>query len=186
VIRGYDFAFFGGDRVEIVDTHFRSEGDGGVSVGVASRISRSYVSGGHYYGIQAGAGSLLDSLVVEAGNGIALGNGGRLTHSVVSTSTGTADAVSVGSNTTVMDNTCKADGSASTSAIRVSGTGNRIEGNVVAESGIGLKVTGSGNLIVRNNAHNNVTANFDIAPGNDVGPVGTAATSTSPWANVAF
>jgi len=67
-------------------------------------------------------------------------------------------------------------------------TGNRIDGNhVVANGSYGLISVVTGNIFVRNTAIGNVGGgggNYNIAPGNDVGPIGTAATATSPWANI--
>lgn len=63
---------------------------------------------------------------------------------------------------------------------------NRVEQNHLASNNVaGLKVDSGGNLIVKNSARANGT-NYDIAGGNDVGPIGSAASSTSPWANIAY
>jgi hypothetical protein len=54
-------------------------------------------------------------------------------------------------------------------------------------SGYGISCNTSGftnNIIIRNSVSGNGANNYSIANGNDVGPVGTAATSTSPWANI--
>lgn len=65
----------------------------------------------------------------------------------------------------------------------VSSSNQSIQSNNVFGNTFGIRVTGSGNTIVKNSLRSNGTA-FDIAPGNDVGPIGVAATSTSPWANI--
>ena len=44
----------------------------------------------------------------------------------------------------------------------------------------------AGNTIVRNSASGNGDNYGAIVGGNDVGPIGTAATATSPWANIQF
>ncbi len=70
--------------------------------------------------------------------------------------------------------------------IGVIGNRNRIEGNHSnsnASAGIWIG-GGSGNTVFRNSASGNPLGNYSIAAGNDVGPIGTAATSTSPWANI--
>jgi hypothetical protein len=67
--------------------------------------------------------------------------------------------------------------------IRVTGDSARIDGNTLVGADFGLVVSAAGNTIVRNNARNNGT-NYSIVGGNDTGPIGTAATSTSPWANL--
>jgi len=70
--------------------------------------------------------------------------------------------------------------------IVVGGSETRVEGNSVVANDIGIWVTeGSKNVIIRNNASSNPGGNYNISAGNDVGPIGTAAASTSPWANIA-
>jgi parallel beta-helix repeat protein len=60
---------------------------------------------------------------------------------------------------------------------------NRIEGNQLFSNDVGILILGTDNIIFGNSAFNNDTANYDIITGNDVGPIGQAATATSPWAN---
>jgi parallel beta-helix repeat protein len=72
--------------------------------------------------------------------------------------------------------------------ILIAASNNRIEGNhVVKNNGVGIRVTPSGtnNVIVRNTVAGEGTNNFIISANNDVGPIGSAATATSPWANIA-
>ena len=77
--------------------------------------------------------------------------------------------------------------------ISVGGSGgNRIDGNHCASNNRGIDCIGSGNLITRNSCTSNLgagtpSANYNVSVGlNDVGPIGTAAASTSPWANISF
>lgn len=67
--------------------------------------------------------------------------------------------------------------------IRATGDGARIDGNTLLAGDFGLVVSAGGNTIVRNNARSN-GVNYSIVGGNDTGPIGTAAASTSPWANL--
>lgn len=74
--------------------------------------------------------------------------------------------------------------------IRIAGTGspdgaNRIDENNVANNAIGISAGIGGNIIVRNSLRLNTTQ-WSMAPGNDVGPIGSAATATSPWANFQY
>lgn len=57
--------------------------------------------------------------------------------------------------------------------------------NLVSNGSYGLEISSgyTGNIIVRNTASVNPT-NYFTQPGNDIGPIGTAASSTSPWANI--
>lgn len=69
----------------------------------------------------------------------------------------------------------------------VHGRGNRIEGNNVVDSlDYGIHVVDPGNTIVKNSVSNSFLDDYKIVAGNDVGPIGTAATSMSPWANIVY
>ena len=92
------------------------------------------------------------------------------------------DGIAVTADSQVRDCTATRNGGA---GIRATGAGNRIEGNHANGNDVGYRVEAGGNTIFRNTARANAT-NFVITAGNDVGPIGTAATSTSPFANVQF
>lgn len=71
--------------------------------------------------------------------------------------------------------------------IRVEGTGNLIDGNHVRKHpGPGIQVTTANgkNVIIRNVAGDNVNSYSNIASGNQVGPIDTNFTATSPFANL--
>ncbi len=61
---------------------------------------------------------------------------------------------------------------------------NQIDNNKLAFNTIAIRVTGTGNTIHRNTASESSSGNYSIVGGNDSGPIGTAATATSPWANI--
>ena len=90
-----------------------------------------------------------------------------------------------GSYCQILGNNCVSNGY--TGIWLQSCTGNRIDNNNVSASGdygIFLNLTTTNNnVITRNHVGANPAANYNIPTGNDVGPIGTAATSTSPWAN---
>ena len=50
----------------------------------------------------------------------------------------------------------------------------------------GIATTGVGNLIIRNSVRGGTNPHGGIAGGNDVGPIGSAATATNPWANILY
>ncbi|HEV2435380.1 MAG TPA: right-handed parallel beta-helix repeat-containing protein [Verrucomicrobiae bacterium] len=71
----------------------------------------------------------------------------------------------------------------------ISSSNNRIENNhVVTAAGVaGIEITGSGytnNVVIRNTVTGNGSGNYQNPGNNDFGPIGTAATATSPWANI--
>jgi parallel beta-helix repeat protein len=72
--------------------------------------------------------------------------------------------------------------------ILLEGTGNRIEENHLRQNDEGIVTHSSvgGNIIVKNSAGQSYVAPYSIHPANDIGPIGTAATSTSPWANIVY
>lgn len=77
----------------------------------------------------------------------------------------------------------------SSSDIELLGNRSTFDGNVCSSGYYGFHQTGSlaNNVIIRNNSKNHAYADYDsggIASGNDLAPVGTADTSTSPWGNL--
>ena len=93
----------------------------------------------------------------------------------------------------VLNNTCDSNGLGgfSTSAgIGCYGNSCRIEANHFSNnSHLGLTVGSTHNIVTRNIAVTNTvqTISYDVSTvNNDVGPIGRAATSTSPWANLQY
>jgi parallel beta-helix repeat protein len=97
-----------------------------------------------------------------------------------------------GPDNEIIRNTCignNADNEANSAGIYIDGSNNRIEDNHVTASGnAGMLVSSDGsstnNVIIKNSVSGNGTNNYVVPVGNDLGPVGTAATATSPWANI--
>ena len=94
----------------------------------------------------------------------------------------------------VIGNTCIGNNTANFSSqagIYIDDSNNRIEDNHVTAGGSGVAGGGiivqsnySGNIIIKNSV-SGYGANNYVTPGSqDVGPIGTAATATSPWANI--
>lgn len=136
-----------------------------INVGVASRVSDCDVRNG-LVGVQAAVGSTVEGCTVGSisGTGIEVTGNGVVQGNHVDTVTG------VGS--------CGifADGSAYPT--------NRVDSNYVINSYKGICVSG-GSTVSRNALRNN-TFNIQAVNANDVGPVGTAASATSPWANIVY
>jgi hypothetical protein len=97
----------------------------------------------------------------------------------------------IGSNSRVVGNTIvgnDAGNSATAGGIYVAGSNNRIEDNHITQSspaGYGIYVGGGNvnNIIIKNSVVGEGANSYSIGANNDLGPVGTAATSASPWAN---
>lgn len=98
----------------------------------------------------------------------------------------TADGIEASSGAIVLNCLLDTNGLGATvgANVRITGDSGRIDGNSLIGADFGIQTTGGGNLIVRNHARNNTSNYGGIAPGNDVGPIGAAATATSPWANI--
>jgi parallel beta-helix repeat protein len=113
------------------------------------------------------------------------GNGGTVSDCVVSGSHGYGISAS-GSNAQILGNTLNGN---TYIAILMNGNNNRIEGNhVITPHGtVGIEVAGSedtNNIVIRNTVSGNGASNYSNPGNNDFGPIGTAATATSPWANI--
>jgi parallel beta-helix repeat protein len=95
-----------------------------------------------------------------------------------------------GSGSIVIGNTCIGNNTANFSGsagIYIGNKNTRVEDNHVTASGYAGIQVGSGftnNIIIKNSVSGNGVNNYDVPAGNDLGPVGTAATATSPWANI--
>jgi len=95
-----------------------------------------------------------------------------------------------GSGSVVIGNICIGNNTANSSSyagIYISANNTRVEGNHVTASGYAGIAVASGctdNIITKNSVSGNGANNYVVPAGNDLGPVGTAATATSPWANI--
>lgn len=75
----------------------------------------------------------------------------------------------------------------SSAGIYGTGSNNVVRDNhLVGNANAGIMLEAAPNSVYRNTARDNGTNNYATAPGNDVGPIGSAAASTSPWANIQF
>jgi parallel beta-helix repeat protein len=95
-----------------------------------------------------------------------------------------------GPGSAVIGNTCignNVGNGANTAGIYIVASNNRIEDNhVTATLGAGIQVASglTNNVIIKNSVIGNGANNYIVPAGNDLGPVGTATNSTSPWANI--
>jgi hypothetical protein len=116
-------------------------------------------------------------------DGITISGGGVVQHTSVTLNDG--DGIEAGDHTLILGNTIYRNGpNVGGRGVYLFARGNRIEGNNINFNDVGIKADQGSNLIIKNSFHNNQVTDLDLAPGNDVGPLGTAATSTSPWANI--
>jgi hypothetical protein len=145
--------------------------EAGISASNTSRIQGCTVYQNTMAGIEASHTDVLDNKVLNnSGTGI--------------------EVTSVGSM--VARNAVHANSLSGTGyGINVTGTVHRIEGNHVTDSNgasqdVGIRVTGGENVVIGNSAHDNMT-NYDLSgAGGSYGPQQSAATATSPFANIEY
>lgn len=137
----------------------------GITTGIGVCVVDCVVSDNEAEGIVAGTGSTVSGCNVRVN---------------------AADGILVESGCLVVGNNCERNGlSAVGAGVRATGGDNRIEANELTNADYGLRLEAAGNVVIKNSASGNST-NYSIVAGNDVGPIGTAAASVSPWANLAF
>ena len=117
--------------------------------------------------VASGNGTSLATGSATTGGGFIVGAGSTIQGCTASFNGG--GGFTILSETTVRDNTSTSNGTGSNregAGIRVTGRGNRIEGNNVANNDRGLEVLAPDNFISRNTARGNTTANWEIVAGN--------------------
>jgi len=135
----------------------------GINVNVRSVVKDCIASYNGNNGIVAEDGSVVSGCVSGSnlGNGIRLGHGGLAVNNIAEFN----DAA----------------------GIRTFYGENRIDSNQLRVNGYGIQLVDNGsyrNVVVRNSVSSSTIQNYDVGTLNDVGPIGTAATATSPWANI--
>jgi hypothetical protein len=188
----------------VTDCNANNNGTGGIYSGLQSTISNCTVANNTGDGIFAFSGAVITACDSNSnsGNGV-LGTFGALISNCNVRSNG-LDGILVSSGATVVSNACSSNGLSTTTGARIHAGGNqtRIEGNNCGAADYGIRVDGTGVIIIRNTCSGNTTANYSIVANNRYGPIiditatGTAAVtgnsaasnlgSTDPNANFAY
>ena len=142
------------------------------------------------YGIFS-AGALVSGCVArENGNAGILANSGTVSGCFAQNNGASGIYVNL-PGSQIIGNTCIGNNSfnnAAQAGIYINDSNNRVEGNHVTANGYaGIQVENSSyvnNVIIKNTVAGNGANNYLGTAGNDFGPIGTAATATSPWANI--
>ena len=152
------------------------------------------VSANNAGGITAGNGSHIQACTVykNLGSGptasaISVLDGSTVNGCTVRENNG--DGIRFNGNCRIAENTCDFNGQNSVTGAGIHGLagGSRVESNTVTGNfNVGLLMDAGGNTIFKNSARGNNTAPYTIAVGNDVGPISTAASATSAWANIVY
>jgi parallel beta-helix repeat protein len=183
---GVDMPYTGGGGV-VAGCVCNNNGSQGIITADGFTIKDSVATGNGLNGITAGVACSVLACTVQT-NGVA----GILvsTNSLVKDCTAdynVKNGIQAGTGCLIEHNTCSVNGGGNTGdgGIRCTGSSNRVDSNhLTGNNANGLYLDGSGNTIVRNSAKVNISTNYFVGAGNDVGPIGSAATSTSPWANL--
>jgi len=160
--------------------------DDGFELSPRSIVSSCIASGSGDDGFDLGSGSVITNCSARGvdDDGFVMGEASRLSHCTATGNGG--DGIQVGRLNFISDNMCDGNGlSGVGAAIHVLSSGNRIENNLVSVSKTGIKTELGSSLIIGNMARSNVV-NYDLAPGNTVGPIVSASdpiVSQNPWAN---
>lgn len=186
----------------------RWNGGSGIHVGHSSRVSDCTAGNNSAAGILTGGISMVvncdsgnngangietgdDSRVIgciatiNVGNGIYASSGSLV--SGCTASDNNLNGIRTDSNGHILNNTCISNSEFSPedkAGVFALGHYNRIEGNHLESNAYGIRLDGVYNTVVRNTATLNSIQNFFYVTPNDIGPIGTAATATSPWANL--
>jgi hypothetical protein len=178
-----------------------NNGAGGVFADFNVIVSRTVASDNAQHGITTNPGSVVSNCVADSNGSSGIFTSGSLVENCSATGNGqsgigasqgkvvdciannnTVDGIAAGSSH-IFNNECHSNDS---TGIHISGSDSRVDSNNVTNSPRGIDVDNANNVIIRNSANSNSVTNYDIVGGNDVGPIGTAAASTSPWANISF
>jgi len=189
-----------GDHTLVSDSTCRENANTGVRVGLGSAVIRTALRDNRGNGIETGLGSLVsDVSVIGSGtNGVQVASGCRVQRVQAFSSSGFG--IAAGPYASIEDctmrintngglrvtNVCLVVRSIASQngvgpGIRVQGFGSRVEGNEVNKNAIGIEVTGTNNLVVKNFAHDNSTTNFSIVAGNRYEIVTNPGTNTNAF-----
>jgi parallel beta-helix repeat protein len=211
-VTGWQFSavnFYNATHSQVINVVARDNGDIGIRVGpggsvidseaidnTSSGITAEAVSvvrgcrskDNGAFGILARDSSLISECVVTGNGAAGITTGGPGVIVRGCTASGNQDGIRAFEKAVIVGNNCTSN---TDDGIDLSsGSDNRVEGNHATGNGDnGIVVTTMDNLIIRNSAGNNGVGpadDFDIVAGNDAGPIGTAAASTSPWANIQY
>ncbi len=160
-------------------------------VGVsASQLTHLIASNNGVNGLVLGDGSTLTDCIVSSNNssGVLIFGAGSVVSGCDATSNGAIGVYAAGPNNRVIGNHAVAN----PTGFKAGAANEDIEGNSATNNTVaGFDVAGvSGVILTRNSARNNNGggANNYVGSGTcagcDIGPIGTAAAATSPWANI--
>ncbi len=181
------------NRLLVTNTSANWNLDSGIYVDAPSAIrgcsAKNNVSHGIFVDVSADGSTVEDCSATNNGqSGITV-----VSNCVVRKNTSSQnqfDGIIARDRCTVAENSCVDNGTISGggpgAGIRCLGGGARVDGNHVSGNDTGIDASVPfRNVIIRNTAFGN-GPDYNLNVANDIGPIGTAAASTSPWANISF
>jgi hypothetical protein len=185
------------DACVITDCISYSNGHYGIRAADGAVITRCIARENGYRGIEAFNNSTITDCTVfyNSNAGIFVFQGCTVSGCVAFWNKG--HGIQADSGSLIVGNTCYfQNGSDEDGAgIHVNGVSVRVEGNHVGYNNRGIDVDWPGNLIIRNSAGGNTTANYDIVADNAYGPIVNVAgvgdisgttNANHPWANFEY
>jgi Right handed beta helix region len=178
-------------NVTVKNGHVRDCAGAGIDLAAVSgcRLEGVTVSDNGGPGASVGAGSVitLSQASANAGAGFLLGDGSEIFSSVARSNS--QSGIVLGGNGQARENTAIGNGGGGAQAgIVLAGDSNRAEDNACnRNNGFGLRVIGTNNFVLRNNACGNTTVDFSVGAGNHYGQIlispGAAFANSNAWAN---
>lgn len=168
-----------------IDCVADSNGENGFFIIQNVNVNRCTARNNGIHGLASGAGTTVRDSQFRGNDdhGIRVTDGCSVINNQCDENVG--PGIRVDDDCTVRGNACDGNGAFPGAApgILVEGARNHIDGNTVIGNTIGIHITESASVVTRNTAIGNTT-NYDIHVGNDTAPVSSAATATSPLANI--
>ena len=171
--------------------HLVADGNGasGLVAGFNCQVLDCSASFNGDIGILARSGSIVSNCSARSNElgfvGLLPANGLLIQGCTFSSNTDDGIQLNNATGCTLLENDCQAN--ADRGIYLSECKGNRLDSNHCASNAVGLEIVGAAsqnNVVVRNSCRMNTTSNYGTLAGSDVGPIGTAAASTSPWANL--
>ena len=164
----------------------------GITASSGNTISGCTATSNTDNGIDVSESSVISGCVARFNGAAGIVAGGGSTVSGCSAEVNTGDGIEIAFNSLVLNNACANNGfgAGNGAGIKVFTSGNRIEGNNVADNDRGIEVTAAGNLIIKNSARGNGT-NYVFTGTQTFGPTNTitgeiSAADAHPWRNFSF
>ena len=179
---GYDFSDQGGCGYQSCVA--RNAGFSGFSTANQSSFEACVSEGNGFNGFSGSQGCSWSGCVARNNQMIGISATFACTIVHCTAASNGSHGIAFSSQCNVRDNDCAANGTAVAdgAGLQTNGADSRIDGNNCVGNDIGINVTSSANLVVRNSASGNTTANYAVNITNTTSNLSTAG----PWDNLIY